>query len=144
MRVAASKRKLCGSPPAVGMKQMLELKLAGGPDAPSRARHALDGLDLDGEPLRETLPLLVTELVSNSVRHADADTSSAIELKVSMSPSCARVEVEDRGPGFDARPRQPDLEGGGGFGLLLVDRLADRWGMVMDHPSRVWFEIDLN
>ena len=121
---------------------MLELKLAGGPDAPSRARHALENLDLDSAS--ETVPLLVTEVIANSVRHAGADEFSAIELKVSMSPSCARVEVEDQGPGFAARPRKPDLEGGGGFGLLLVDRLADRWGMVFDHPSRIWFEIDLN
>jgi anti-sigma regulatory factor (Ser/Thr protein kinase) len=127
---------------ALGMKQMLELKLAGGPDAPSRARHALEGLELNS--LGETLPLLVTELISNSVRHAGADATSAIELKVSMTHRCARVEVEDQGPGFEARPRKPDLEGGGGFGLLLVDRLADRWGMVLDHPSRIWFEIDLN
>lgn len=121
---------------------MLELHLVGGPDAPSRARHALD--DLDIEPLGDTLPLLVTELVANSVLHAGADAVSAIELKVSMTPSCARVEVQDEGPGFDARVREPDLENGGGFGLLLVDRLADRWGMVTDQPSRVWFEIDLN
>jgi anti-sigma regulatory factor (Ser/Thr protein kinase) len=124
------------------MKDMLELKLAGGPDAPSRARHALENLDLDSAS--QTVPLLVTEVIANSVRHAGADGFSAIELKVSMSPSCARVEVEDQGPGFVARPRKPDLEGGGGFGLLLVDRLADRWGMVFDHPSRIWFEIDLN
>ena len=125
------------------MKQMLELKLAGGRDAPSRARHALEGFD-DLESLGDTLPLLVTELVANSVLHAGADASSAIELKVSLSPSCARVEVEDQGPGFEARVRKPDLDGGGGFGLLLVDRLADRWGMVFDQPTRVWFEIDLN
>jgi anti-sigma regulatory factor (Ser/Thr protein kinase) len=126
------------------MDQMLELKLAGGPDAPSRARTALNSLDLEPDALGETIPLLVTELVANSVRHAGADETSAIDLKVSMSQRCARVEVADEGPGFEAIPRQPDLMGGGGFGLVLVDRLADRWGMVMDHPSRIWFEIDLN
>ena len=46
--------------------QMLELKLAGGPDAPSRARHALSSLELDSAT-ESVLPLLVTELVANSV-----------------------------------------------------------------------------
>jgi anti-sigma regulatory factor (Ser/Thr protein kinase) len=123
---------------------MLELKLAGGPEAPSRARKALDSLDLRSDSLGEKIPLLVTELIANSVRHAGADASSAIDLRISMSPRCARVEVEDEGPGFEPSLREPDLSSGGGFGLVLVDRMADRWGMVMDRPSRIWFEIDRN
>jgi two-component sensor histidine kinase len=123
------------------MNQKLELTLAGGPDAPSRARHAVSSMTGLG-PMGDNLPLLVTELVSNSVLHAGADSTDTIELKVYASPGGARVEVEDRGPGFEARPREPDYNGGGGFGLLLVDRLADRWGIEPDYPSRVWFEID--
>jgi anti-sigma regulatory factor (Ser/Thr protein kinase) len=121
--------------------QKLAVTLAGGMDAPTRARNAVASLTGLGT-IGENLPLLVTELVTNSVLHAGADSTNAIELKVYASPTGARVEVEDSGPGFEARPRVPDYNGGGGFGLLLVDRLADRWGVEPDCPSRVWFEID--
>ncbi len=37
------------------------------------------------------------------------------------------------------RPRSGDLEDPGGFGLYLVGRLADRWGVETDDATRVWF-----
>jgi hypothetical protein len=57
---------------------------------------------------------------------------------------CLRVSVTDRGPGFDGQGREdgrpPDS---GGFGLLLVDRLARRWGIARTHEATtVWFELD--
>src|SRR5207245_2733634 len=50
-----------------------------------------------------------------------------------------RVEVSDPGPGFQPRTAGPEP---GGFGLMLVERLADRWGVDPGGRSRVWFEID--
>jgi anti-sigma regulatory factor (Ser/Thr protein kinase) len=120
----------------------MRLRLAGGADAPARARQALQVLNGGLEGLRDPVKLLVTELVSNSVIHANASEQAVIELEVRSTPSGARVEVEDQGPGFEPRPREPDLVNGGGFGLMLVDRFADRWGVEPSNPSRVWFEID--
>jgi serine/threonine-protein kinase RsbW len=79
--------------------------------------------------------LLVTELVTNAFRHGRAPISMTIERQ----GACLRVDVEDAGAG---RPlRRPDPGADGGWGLLLVDAAADRWGVV-DGSTRVWFEID--
>jgi anti-sigma regulatory factor (Ser/Thr protein kinase) len=84
--------------------------------------------------------LLVSELVSNSVIHAGADE---IELQATADPLVVRIEVGDPGPGFDERERkEPRFEGDGGFGLLLVDKVASRWGTKRDPSTRVWFEIE--
>jgi anti-sigma regulatory factor (Ser/Thr protein kinase) len=124
------------------MNDELTLHFAGGPDAPARARHALLALDGALAESRDTVRLLVSELVSNSVLHAGADRGSTIRLRVVAAAGETRVEVEDRGPGFEPRPIEPDVERGGGFGLFLVDKLADRWGVEPEQPSRVWFEVD--
>ena len=93
--------------------------------------------DLD-PPLLETLRLLVTELVTNSVKHAEADT-------VNLRVPGARVGL-DRGEGRGAGVR-PLLTGTprddrGGWGLFLVERLSDRWGTARDsNGTRVWFEL---
>src|SRR5438876_585918 len=123
------------------MTESLTLRLAGGPKAPARARKALRSLDRTLSDLRDDVDLLVSELVSNSVLHAHADQ---IELHAYSAPELVRVKVSDQGPGFDAtetRP-EPNTDGEGGFGLLIVDKVADRWGVTRDHHASVWFEID--
>jgi serine/threonine-protein kinase RsbW len=117
----------------------LNVRLAGGRDAAGRARTALQALNGNLEALRDTVKLLVTELVTNSFRHAGAGKEAVIELRVLASPETVRVEVEDPGPGFEPEPREPGCEGG--FGLVLVDELADRWGVQRERPC-VWFELD--
>jgi anti-sigma regulatory factor (Ser/Thr protein kinase) len=123
------------------MNETLTLRLTGGPTAPGRARTALQSLDRSLSDLREEVNLLVSELVTNSVRHARA---KRIELKASTTPQGVRVEVTDGGPGFEPETRRAPQDAGadGGFGLLLVDKLANRWGIERDARSRVWFEID--
>jgi signal transduction histidine kinase len=87
----------------------------------------------------ETLRLLVTELVSNSVRHARADT---VALKIVVGRSAVLTEVTDEGPGFDPAQTERSTNNEGGWGLFLVERLAHRWGVVQDgDATRVWFEL---
>jgi hypothetical protein len=53
-----------------------------------------------------------------------------------------RLLVCDDGAGFDDRKDpEPDLARGGGFGLMLVDTLADRWGVRHNGGFCVWFEV---
>ena len=121
------------------------MRLGSGPDAAAEARRAIGELraDLD-PPLMETLRLLVTELVTNSVRHTDCDS---LTLRVAIGKVAVLTEVTDDGPRFDADAavaaeqlddRGPDT----GWGLFLVQRLARDWGVTEEkHSKRVWFEL---
>jgi anti-sigma regulatory factor (Ser/Thr protein kinase) len=120
----------------------LSLRLDRSPGAAAKARRGLAKLrgDLDA-PLMETLRLLVTELVTNSVRHTGAD---AVMLKVLVGNTAVWTEVTDAGPGF-----APEAGASGadhtGWGLFLVERLAERWGVSKDgHGTKVWFELRRN
>jgi anti-sigma regulatory factor (Ser/Thr protein kinase) len=88
------------------------------------------------------LQLLVSELVTNSLRHADLALGQRIELRVEVVPGTVRVEVEDPGRGFTPTPRRADDLRDDGWGLYLVERIADRWGVAGGPPAIVWFEID--
>lgn len=121
----------------------LHLDLRSGPEAAGESRHALDRLDgaIAREQL-EVLRLLVTELVTNSVRHAHR-MSERIELDVEIYSNSVHVEVMDQGPGFQPKVTpEPHADRPGGWGLCLVDHLADRWGVAVDERTRVWFEVD--
>jgi anti-sigma regulatory factor (Ser/Thr protein kinase) len=126
-----------------GLPASMRLELMSGPGAVPAARRAIAGLAGHlGIGTLGDLRLLVSELVTNSVRHAGLESNDAIGLEISVSPQRVRVEVIDVGPGFDRRAPEPRADRTGGYGLFLVDRLADRWGVVSDEVTRVWFEID--
>jgi anti-sigma regulatory factor (Ser/Thr protein kinase) len=118
----------------------LMMSLGSGPEAAATARRAISKLraDLD-PPLTETLRLLVTELITNSVRHTAADS---LTLSVAVGRSAVLTEVADTGPGFDPQCVEDSGNDDTGWGLFLVQRLADRWGVRHDGPNkRVWFEL---
>jgi PAS domain S-box-containing protein len=134
----------CGTAPAVPGVVHHRLELPGGTTAPRRARRAVAtwlAEELASDRLYD-VRVLVSELVTNAVRHAGADEGHVIGLDVVISPVSVRVSVSDPGPGFipvaDPRPR-PE---GGGAGLLLVDRLSSRWAVEPGRPAVVWFELD--
>jgi anti-sigma regulatory factor (Ser/Thr protein kinase) len=116
------------------------LRLDGSTEAAGDARRALARLrgDID-PPVLETLRLLVTELIANSVKHTDAQD---VDLKVLVGRNSVVTEVTDPGPGFEPIERAPDQDPASGWGLFLVDRLADRWGVKREPDgTRVWFEL---
>jgi signal transduction histidine kinase len=111
-------------------------------DSLSAARSRLGALPEPEEPEgRSDLDLLVTELLTNSVQHAGLGEGELIGLRVSEVPPMLRVEVSDPGRGFRPRVRQPPPGSPNGRGLLLVHRLASRWGVRGEGGACVWFEI---
>jgi serine/threonine-protein kinase RsbW len=127
-------------PSEVGARTLLR-EFPSTPGAITRARHALDGLYAElGEQIHRTAELLVSELVSNSVKHSNA-SNGVIELVACVTPSVVHVEVSDDGEGFEPPPPPNDDEESG-RGLRLVRELADRWGRPTGLRTAVWFELD--
>jgi anti-sigma regulatory factor (Ser/Thr protein kinase) len=121
----------------------IEVQLDVGATAASEARAAVGALDgCASADVLDDVRLLLSEVVTNAVRHSGAPAGASIGLAVSVTHGRVRAEVTDGGRGFEPTPRaQPQLEAGG-WGLHLVDRLADRWGVDRGRSVRVWFEID--
>lgn len=121
----------------------LSVRLPARPDAVSVARHSVRSLrPRVGPDAAEEVALLVSELVTNSIRHAELRPDETIELDISLDGGRVRVEVTDPGGG---RPRLRDTapEEQCGYGLQLVDLLASRWGVRRSGQTCVWFELDL-
>lgn len=125
------------------MAGSLDLRFPAAPEAVPGARRALGRLEGEAPPgLLDDVRLLVSELLTNSVRHAGLDEDDLIEVRVDWSHAGFRVEVVDQGLGFEPGPPVPSPDGQSGWGLFLVNRIADRWGVDRRDGTRVWFEID--
>jgi anti-sigma regulatory factor (Ser/Thr protein kinase) len=124
--------------------EAISVEFEAGPEAAAWARNALFAVEPKVEDdLMADVRLLVSELVTNSVRHSGVGPPESVALDVAVDADTIRVEVSDGGAGFEPRPRETDRSKPGGWGLYLVDRLADRWGVARNQFTRVWFEIDL-
>jgi len=100
-----------------------------------RSLYASSGIHADCD----TVLLLVSELVSNAVRHA----GGAVEVSARQVGETLRVEVSDGSPQMP-QVRDHSVDSTGGRGLQMVDKLADRWGAEPAGPGlgkTVWFEI---
>jgi anti-sigma regulatory factor (Ser/Thr protein kinase) len=108
--------------------------------APGQAREALETLpDIDRSLLGDA-KLLVSELVTNSVKYGG---DGPVRLVVRSEDSGrVRIEVVDRGGGFVPKARTRPATEVGGWGLHLVESLTDRWG-VYEGSTHVWFELSV-
>jgi anti-sigma regulatory factor (Ser/Thr protein kinase) len=143
-RVGTETSELPATPPAPG--ESIAVELEPGPRCPAEARTSIT-------PLADSLPtkvyldlsLLVSELVTNSVRHARLRPRDLIRLRVETSDRVIRLEVSDPGGGISADLPRPAARGPGGWGLFLTERLADRWGVDREGGwTTVWLEVDLD
>ena len=111
-------------------------------DAAGAARSMIGSItsDLSGSK-RHELMLAATEIVNNAVLHAGQRGQGDIRVELAVSEARVRFAVRDDGPGFEVP--QPHRQGDpqvGGWGLYLVDAIADRWG-VEHEPTTVWLEV---
>jgi anti-sigma regulatory factor (Ser/Thr protein kinase) len=84
---------------------------------------------------------MVTELVSNAVRHAPPETEGGIVLEIEREPGVVRIVVRDGGKHMDLDGPSFHTHSDGHYGLFVVDTLADRWGFSIDGDKGVWFEV---
>jgi anti-sigma regulatory factor (Ser/Thr protein kinase) len=124
---------------------VLERRIGGGTRAPSQARRAVRET-LGGAVSDRTLEdveLLVSELATNSVRHAGCGELDELAMDAQVREDRVLVRVYDGGKGFDgAAPQKAEPQQAGGYGLVLLDRLADAWGVLRGDRFCVWFELD--
>ena len=109
------------------------------PRAPAIARRMVDDLDGVVDPRTAAQArLLLSEVVTNAVRHGDGE---AISVLLDAAPGEElRCEVMDEGHGFVPTARDKPSMAEGGWGLHLVERLSRRWG-VREGSTHVWFEL---
>jgi hypothetical protein len=124
--------------PLVARAPDLAMALPLDPFAPRAARHHVAQVDRPSPDLRNTVLLLVSDLVTGAV---EASVSGTIELRVWMPSDLVRVEIEGAAGAIERAPRHPQ-----GYVSRLLDELADRWELEhaedSDGAALIWFEID--
>jgi len=139
-------RRVDDASPSRWVAAPLEIPLAPSADAPARARAELTAW-LEQEAALATLirdaRLLVSELVTNCVRHAHISQKQPLRLSASLRPATFRLEVHDDGIHGTVARRTPRRDGAGGFGLDLVAQLSNTWGVERDaYGTTVWLELE--
>ena len=129
----------------------LEVELPASADAARLARERLHDRipPTSGEAERENALLLTTELVTNAFRHGALASDDRIVLVIEdpdrtlrvsiVQPTAASGVSVSRDDGRAVRDRAVP----GGLGLVIVDELADRWGVDVGPPGCVWFELEM-
>lgn len=122
----------------------MRVKLPPEPAAASLARSAVNSVAAPwARPeVLEDAHLLISEIVTNSVRHGRPSPDSHINLSLILTEEKLRAEVRDDGPGFAPERIQRSPDQIGGWGLGIVQEVADRWGVDKNGGVCVWFEID--
>ena len=126
------------------MNAEIDLRLVPEPEVVTTARHALDQLaDLLPAEKLEDVRLVVSELITNSILHAELSANDQISLTVTVLAGSVRGRVCAPGSGFDL-PSEPSPRSdmSGGWGLPIVEMISDRWGVQQNSCACVWFEID--
>jgi hypothetical protein len=131
-----------GQPADMAADVCLACVLACVPTAPTVARaavvHALTGR-VDGRVLADA-ELVVSELVTNSLQHAGLSADDFVRVGAAVTEGVLRLEVDNPGATGTVAPRVPDSERSG-FGLRIVETLADAWGVSRKGHTRVWVEL---
>ena len=125
--------------------RVVDLRLTSRAESVPHARQALEDLrGLASQGCLEDAGLLVSELVTNSIRHGHLSIDQDIQLRADVEGDTLHVEVCDPGGAFEL---QPSIAGmhvqDAGWGLFLVRLLSQRWGVSADGSTLVWFDIPL-
>jgi anti-sigma regulatory factor (Ser/Thr protein kinase) len=123
----------------------LELYLPASGAAIGQARAIVDRFEAldDHADQRFAVRLLVSELFTNAVKYGSRRPNARVRLSVAVADSHVRAEIGDNGRGFpEGRTTMPEPDAESGRGLAFLDALANRWGVVHNGETCVWFELD--
>jgi serine/threonine-protein kinase RsbW len=122
-------------------QEMVEAVLPLDVQAPSSARFVVADFLRDRLPPRmvETAQLIISELVSNSLRHNAAPHDQAVVVRVALERGTWRLEVEDPG-GTGVLAPDPERAAAGRLGMNLVQSLSECWGVehAAERGTRAW------
>lgn len=123
------------------------IEIAGGAGAPARARQwartcVVGGSNGSGPDVA----LIISELVTNSVIHAQADSTQLVRITIARLKDCLRIAVIDNGSGGLPHLRDSGDGTAGGLGLRIVDGLCLSWGVARNGagPTEVWCTVALS
>ena len=133
-----------GETPSIA--ETLDLSLA---PTVAAARHARAEIDEwlarshSDQALIEVSRLVVSELVTNCVRHSEIRADSPVRLAASLDATVLRIEIFDAGTDGAVVRRPPRFgDRPGGFGLDLVGQLSSAWGVERGpQGTTVWLEL---
>ena len=140
---AANSSSLTGLGEPGGSSWAWEMALPAAGHAPGLARQATREVLLSWRVahLEETAVLFVSELVTNAVRHA-ASSGATLVLRLEAAGTSLRIEVHDADPRWP-QPGTPAGLDESGYGFVIVDALADKWGVSETSTGKaVWAELD--
>lgn len=126
----------------------ISMRLHGGTGAPLRARRSV--LSQLGGQLTETgaadVALILSELVTNSVLHANVGPDETLTVQCTALPGRLRITVTDPGSRLEPHLRPADHDVSGGYGLMIVETLCSAWGVVRGGAgtTSVWCELPLD
>jgi anti-sigma regulatory factor (Ser/Thr protein kinase) len=118
----------------------IRAEIGNGPNAAAEARHVVDRLEGLPDRFMDDVRLVVSELVTNSYKHAGNPVGHPIEVILDLTEDRLRLEVIDRSI-FDPTPETDEELRSAKWGLTLVDRVSDRWGRHSE--GGVWAEFRL-
>ena len=125
--------------------ELIDVPIVLGVEAPRLARGVVAAA-LAGRasgPVVDRARLIVSELVSNSLRHGGAVPGDHVIVRVGSVGCDFRIEVLDAGRRGEIIPRALEMMGGDAVGLNLVEAFSECWAMESgpEGPTRVWAQL---
>ena len=108
------------------------------PAARRSVRELVNGIGADA---RERAEIIVTELLTNAIRHARLDPNDVIGVGLALHDEYIRIEVENPARGAPFSVPIVHGPGEGGLGLKIVAALSRRCGVHLDGTTVVWAEV---
>jgi anti-sigma regulatory factor (Ser/Thr protein kinase) len=127
----------------VPSSRLAEIAVPTGSRAPGAARQVVAQAisRLVTPRILDDTQLLVSELVTNCVRHADLAARDSVLVRIHLAADSLHVEIENPGAAGVVALHRRDLQAGRGLGLELVELVAARWGVRRGRSTTVWFDM---